>query len=158
MKHVKHLLYGTISLVALLVIAAAIWLIAPFSRYEYIRSSSQTEVLQAQFVNLQGDPLCTKIYLIDKSGKVGHGIIPRVPSDIPDPNKYSLKNGDKIILEGFLYTWTKTNTLTGAVTTKPSYRLDVLSWRDDAGNTYRSSQKDESAFKGENYTDCNLAE
>ncbi len=155
MNIIKRLFYFVLVVVFFAAAAFAIWLFVPFTISEYVRVSEMPRQIRAQYIDIQGDPLCTKLYLIDESGQVGHGIFPRVANDIPDPNKMpSLQNGDQITLEGYFYEWKKTNKITGNIITKPVYQIDVISWSDSYANHYKSAERNPDKFSAENYTDC----
>lgn len=155
MKKINKLFLFCLGLTVLAIALVAALFFVPYKSYEYIRSSDTPEVVHALYIDIQGDPLCTKIYLVGKNGEPIAGIFPRTAKDLPDPNRTThLKDGDELLLEGFRYDWRMKNKITGTVVTKPIHQMDLTAWSDNHGNRYSSEARDIDEFSGDNYTDC----
>ena len=144
-------------IIIICLVAGFIWLLQPYMQREYVRISNSLTTIEAEYITVTGDPLCTNFYRVEGGKISNNGIFPNMPEDIPDPHSLTeFKDGDRVKLTGFLYQWRETNLITGAVSTRQINMIDVLGWQSSASANYQSKQADTSpgAFRHENYTNC----
>ncbi|WDE14218.1 hypothetical protein [Thalassomonas haliotis] len=149
---IMKIFYFTVS--SLLI--AAIWLFAPYIEGKYVRQGGLTTI-EAEYFTVTGDPLCTKLYRVEKGKITDHGVFPNMPADIPDPHTVSeLKEGDRLLLTGYLYQWQETNLLTGTISKRKVNMIDVIRWQQSNRLIYKTQQREfaASAFSQKNDTDC----
>lgn len=158
----KKILFFVLILLAI-IIAAYVIVFKPYVKREYQRTSNEPTKIIAEYVNVTGDPLCTKFYLVEDGQLTGKGVFPKLPTDLADPHNKGLKDGDRISLTGYTYHWVTKNLITNNSTVRPVYMIDVLAWElitssnaSKSSTAFQSSIEDHSPenFMGENYTDC----
>jgi len=134
-------------------------LLKPYKKYDLVRNKN-TDTLIVEYQNYTGDPICTKLYLVDNGTTSAIGILPHLPNDLIDPHSTDLSEGDKIELYGFRYAWEEKNLITGKVVKKRSGRFDLISWKKISGesnnrlHTTLKKNIDKISFENKNYTDC----
>ena len=121
---------------------------------EHIRLNDKIVTIQAVYLNMTGDPICTKIYREDN----GAGVVTNIPTDVPNPN-YSgeLINNDKLYLKGYMYKWQETNIITGNIIEERDINvIDVIEWGVNNKTQHKTEMKSfyEGNFVSDNYTDC----
>ena len=115
-------------------VAGYIFLFQPHVSFEEVRISNQLKEVNAVFVNVTGDPLCAKLYKLDRmdNNKPVASDTPffiTLPDGAPSPIGGNLGYADNIyVLRGYAYQYEEKNLLTGASNTMPSYRFDVIAW------------------------------
>ena len=142
---------------ACLVVAVFIALTKPYMEYGYGRVDNQPVTIEVEYINVTGDPLCTKLYKVINGEVSDEGIFPNIPSDIPDPHDVAeLTDGDRLSLTGYLYEWQEKNLITGNTQHRSVNQIDVISWQQGNHLVYKSSLKgiSGSQFSKRNYTDC----
>lgn len=124
-------------LITLLIFLAAIisgfvYLVKPYETFEERRLGSHQIKVIANYVNVTGDPNCTKLYVTspEPSDEPGKAIFPAVPEAIPSPDdgEYAY-HGNRFELTGFPYEWVYRNIITGAERRVNSQRFDVVKWK-----------------------------
>lgn len=96
--------------------------------------SSKLHEVKAVYVNITGDPLCAKLYRLDRIEKgkpvsSDEPIFLALPKGLPSPDEGELAYSDNLFLiKGYRYQFKKRNKLTGNSKTSPSNRLDVIAW------------------------------
>ncbi|MCP4342865.1 MAG: hypothetical protein GY799_29280 [Desulfobulbaceae bacterium] len=121
---------------------------------KHIRLNDNIVTIQAVYLNMTGDPKCTKIYREDN----GAAIFTNIPADLPNPNcSDELVNNDKLYLKGYMYKWQKINKITRNIVDERDINvIDVIEWGVNNKTKHKTAMKsfDESNFVSDNYTDC----
>ncbi len=142
----------------LIVISAAfVWLTTPYMSYETNRSTNEIVTITAEYLNITGDPLCSKLYEIIDGETSDKAIFPNMPKDIPDPHDMTvLKDGDRLKIRGYRYQWKARNLITGNIEARPAGMVDVVAWEGPDNLHFNSAFSDAPAgqFSRRNYTDC----
>ena len=125
-------------IVVLIIIAAVVagyfYLFQPHITFKEVRVSNEPEKVKAVFVNVTGDPLCAKLYKLermdnDKPVASNEPLFLALANDIPSPEDGKLAYTDNIfILKGYSYRFEEHNKLTQSTKTSPSHRFDVITW------------------------------
>lgn len=111
-----------------------IWLFFLIKPYEVLQekrvATGQVKIL-TEYVNVTGDPNCTKLYLLESEPNKQHGlaIFPAVPITIPPPDDGDYAYAGNIFkLTGYPYEWVYRNSITGDERRERSQRFDVVKW------------------------------
>lgn len=126
-------------LIVMLIIVAAVtagyfYLFQPHITFQEVRVSNQPEEVKAVFVNVTGEPLCAKLYKLermenDKPVAGNDPLFLALANDMPSPDEGKLAYTDNVfILKGYSYRLEEHNKLTKSTRTSPSHRFDVISW------------------------------
>lgn len=121
-------------LIVLVSIVGSIYLFQPHIEFKEVRISTKPVEIEAIYVNLTGEPLCAKLYVVNHMGNKPAAskepLFLAMPKDIPSPNDgYLAHSENRFILKGYLYQFVKTNKLTNSLEEIPSHRFDVVSWK-----------------------------
>lgn len=123
----------------MLIISATIvvgycYLFQPHIAFVEVRISKKPNEMKAIYVNVTGDPLCAKLYRIErmKGDEPIAGNEPlflALPKGMPSPEdgKFAY-SGNLFLIEGYGYQYEERNKLTGKIKTTPSNRFDVIAW------------------------------
>ena len=127
-------------------IVAMIIVLKPYETFQERRvGTSQIQIL-VEYVNVTGDPGCTKLYLLkSKSTKKSDlAIFPAVPKIIqsPDDGEYAY-DGNNFKLTGYPYEWVFHNLITGEERSLRSPRFDVVKWEINVPYTVWSEEQGE---------------
>lgn len=121
-------------LIAVVLIVGFSYLFQPHIAFEEVRMSNTPFEIKAVYVNITGDPLCAKLYRLErmegrKPVASDKPIFPALPKGLPSPDEGELAYSDNIFLiKGYRYQFKERNKLTGNSKTSPSNRLDVIAW------------------------------
>ncbi|WDE07923.1 hypothetical protein SG34_014150 [Thalassomonas viridans] len=146
-----------LSVAVICLTAFGLWLFQPYMQREYVRLSETPVTIEAEYFTVTCEPLCTQLYRVENGKITNNGVFPNMPADIPDPHSISeLKDGDRLLLTGYLYVWQETNLITGSISTREINMIDVIRWQTPDRVSYKSQQSNHApaAFRHENYTDC----
>ena len=140
----------------LLIASIYLYLFIPYKTYEYIRVSEFPVEIITKYINIQGDPLCTKLYEMDGNVQTNKGIFPNIPIDLLDPNNSdNLHDGDTVIVRGYLYQWQEINLITQEVTVRAVNVIDLIGWESSGSGAHITKENHSSeSFIGTNYTNC----
>lgn len=110
------------------------YLFQPHITFEEVRISNKPQEIKAVYVNITGDPLCAKLYRLERMEKgkpvaSDEPIFLALPKDLPSPEDGKLAYSDNLfILSGYRRQFEERNKLTGKLKASPSNRFDVIAW------------------------------
>lgn len=127
-------------LIVVLIIVAVItagyfYIFQPHITFQEVRVSNQPEEVKAVFVNVTGDPLCAKLYKLermdnDKPVASSEPLFLALPDGMASPEEGKLAYTDNIfMLKGYSYRFEEHNKLTQSAKTSTSHRFDVVAWK-----------------------------
>lgn len=118
-------------LITTFIIFVYIYYAKPYETFYEDRGSVDPVVITVEFVNVAGNPNCTKLYIKvpELSVTKGLAVFPSIPDSIPssDEGDYAYA-GNVFKLTGYTYEWVFHNLITGAEYSKRSERFDVIKW------------------------------
>lgn len=112
-----------------------VFVMQPYIVLEEVRVSDKPETVAAVYVNITGEPYCTKLYRVasnkgKKTADMNKPLFPALPVDIPAPDDDSHAYHDNVfILIGFSYKIVVKNLITGDEKARRSPRFDVTAWK-----------------------------
>lgn len=121
-------------LIAVTLIVGFCYLFQPHLAFEEVRISDKPDEIKAVYVNITGDPLCAKLYRIERIEdgipvSSDEPIFPALPENLPSPEDGKTAYSDNLFLiKGYRYQFKERNKLTGHSKTSPSNRVDVIAW------------------------------
>jgi hypothetical protein len=138
-------------LIVVVLIVGLCYLFQPHIAFEEVRMSNTPFEIKAVYVNVTGDPLCAKLYRLERmegSKPVASDkpIFLALPKGLPSPDEGKFAHSDNLFLiNGYSYQFKERNKLTGNSKSSPSNRVDVIAWevippykkwkKGDPGNT-----------------------
>lgn len=126
--------FTIVFIIVVAILAGYFYLFKPQMTFEEVRASDKPEEVKAVFVNVTGDPLCAKLYVLDhmdndKPVASNEPLFLALPNGMPSPEDSNLAYTDNIfILKGYRYQFEERNKLTKNTQTSASHRFDVISW------------------------------
>lgn len=123
-----------IAVIVLTLLAGYLYLFQPHISFEEIRSSETPIEIKAVYVNVTGDPLCAKLYRLERMQEnkpiaSSEPLFLGLPDGMPSPEDGDLAYADNLFLiKGYGYQYAARNKLTGNSKMTPSNRIDVLAW------------------------------
>lgn len=127
----KKLLLKIALILSLIIGGGYLILMKPYESLHQVRRDGPPVTLLAEYVNVTGDPNCTKLYVAspDSGSSTQHAVFPAFPVDLPVPDDgiYAY-HGNQFELTGFQYEWVLRNGITGSEQRMPSRRIDVIHW------------------------------
>jgi hypothetical protein len=121
-------------LIAATLVVGYCFLFQPHIVLEKVRLSNKPVEIKAVYINMTGDPLCAKLYRIERmeDGKPVSSDEPlflALPENLPSPEDGKTAHADNMFLiKGYRYQFSERNKLTGHSKTSHSNRLDVIAW------------------------------
>jgi hypothetical protein len=121
------------ALIMVLVVLVGAWIVLfrPHESLERVRAGDEPIDVKAEYVNVTGSGGCTKLYQLDKDGKVDYSqpIFPATTGSIPSPDAGDYAYAGNVFrLQGYPYVFVRRNRITGETTTWRSPRLDIIKW------------------------------
>jgi hypothetical protein len=123
-----------LSTIAVAVLIGYCYLFRPYLAIKEVRISTNPEEIRAVYVNVTGNPLCAKLYRLermegDEPVASDDPIFLALPNSLPSPEDGNYAYSDNLfLLEGYRYQIEERNKLTGNKKTTPSNRFDVIAW------------------------------
>jgi len=127
---IKKILFVLI-LITIFIILVYIYFAKPYETFSENRESVDPVVITVEFVNVTGDPNCTKLYIKEPElgATKGLAVFPAIPDSIPSPDEGDYAYAGNVFkLTGYTYEWVFHNSITGAEYSKRSERFDVAKW------------------------------
>ena len=106
----------------------------PHITYKEVRVTYESEEIKAVYVNVTGDPLCAKLYILDhmennKPVASKEPLFLAMPMGIPSPEDGGLAYSNNIfVFKGYRYQLKENNKLTNSSEELNSHRFDVIAW------------------------------
>ena len=111
-----------LSIITVAVILGYCYLFQPHITFKEVRNSNKPQEIRAVYVNITGDPLCAKLYRLERMEKgkpiaSNEPIFLALPKNLPSPEDGELAYSDNLfILSGYRYQFEQRNILSGTVT------------------------------------------
>jgi len=117
-----------------MIVVGYFYFFQPHITFEEVRVTYEPEEIKTVYVNVTGDPLCAKLYILDhmennKPVASKEPLFLAMPMGVSSPEDGSLAYSDNIfVFKGYRYQLKENNKLTNDSRDLYSHRFDVIAW------------------------------